>query len=110
MNIVYCILYSDIGDEINNSIIYFVQTNYSSCCSYLKYHFPKYLIFNAHGINRPTYAGIVTVAIIMTVCGRLLKCRAYLSDIMNLMVSLNVNYFVKIISLVYLLSYGFEVQ
>ena len=51
MNIVYCILYIDIGDEINNSIIYFVQTNYSSCCSYLKYHFPKYLIFNAHGIN-----------------------------------------------------------
>ena len=52
MYIVYCILYIDIGDEINNSIIYFVQTNYSSCCSYLKYHFPKYLIFNAHGINR----------------------------------------------------------
>ena len=51
MYIVYCILYIDIGDEINNSIIYFVQTNYSSCCSYLKYHFPKYLIFNAHGIN-----------------------------------------------------------
>ena len=52
MYIVYCILYIDIGDEINNSIIYFVQTNYSSCCSYLKFHFPKYLIFNAHGINK----------------------------------------------------------
>ena len=51
MHIVYCILYIDIGDEINNSFIYFVQTNYPSCCSYLKYHFPKYLIFNAHGIN-----------------------------------------------------------
>ena len=53
MYIVYCILYIDIGDEINNSIIYFVQTNYSSCCSYLKYHFLKYLIFNARGINKP---------------------------------------------------------
>ena len=51
MYIVYCILYIDIGDEINNSIIYFVQTNYYSCCSYLKYHFTKYLIFNAHRIN-----------------------------------------------------------
>ena len=61
MNIVYCILYIDIGDEINNSIIYFVQTNYSSCCSYLKYHFPKYLIFNAHGINMKKIIGTRTI-------------------------------------------------
>ena len=66
MYIVYCILYIDIADEINNSIIYFVQTNYSSCCSYLKYHFLKYLILNAHGINNYLLLGCVSLGI--TVC------------------------------------------
>ena len=30
--------------KLITTLLYFVQTNYSSCCSYLKYHFPTYLI------------------------------------------------------------------
>ena len=42
-----------VGDEINNYLIYFVQINYTCCCSYNYYNVPTYLIINANVINIP---------------------------------------------------------